>query len=69
MKRFIVTIKKANNPNHDPHSKVTGKCPVSPTCTDATGAHHSFLHEADSAVALQSYLKSLGMHVTRVEEV
>lgn len=68
MNMFIVTIKVEKNPNHNPRAKVTAVCPVSSTCTDSTGEHHSVLMEAESAEdARERVFKSAGVHVTRVE--
>lgn len=71
MSDFIVTVKLANNPTHDPKNKVTGPCPINKsTCTDVTGAHHSFLfRNALSEDIVRTYFEVLGFHVTRIEEV
>lgn len=65
---YLVTVKVKKNPNHDPHNKVTGLCPVTGLeCSDVTGEHHT----------LTSYLGSIEecrefwgkeYHVTRIEE-
>lgn len=66
---YLVTVKIPKDPDHDPHNKVTGECPVQPgkLCTDVTGQHHTTLQEATS---LEEVLAQFtGLHVTRVEEV
>lgn len=63
--RYIVTVKLPRNPDHNPRDKKTGRCPVSPECTDSTGEHHSHLVETDRLfMALERF-----SHVTRVERV
>lgn len=61
----LVTIKLPKNPKHDPHNKVTGPCPVSGSCTDVTGEHHTVLIYTDSGLEKLTALH----HITRVEEV
>lgn len=70
MLQFIVTIKLARNPKHDPHNKVVDVCPIpgndEGVCTDSTGEHHSFLTIGWTADEVR--LKwSDHYHVTRVE--
>lgn len=63
---LLVTIKLPKNPHHDPSNKVTGPCPVSRVCTDATGEHHTVLVESQEEVeALRERFK----HITRIEKV
>lgn len=70
MPDFIVTIKMSKDPNHDPKNKITGECPsTGMECTDTTGEHHSFLHQAGSAEEIRTGLQALGVHVTRIEMV
>lgn len=70
MKTFIVTIKLAKNPRHDPRNKLTGQCAVSDHCTDVTGEHHSYLTTGESLEAVRESAKDGGWtHVTRIEEV
>lgn len=67
--QYIVTVRGAKNPAHDPrHGKLTGRCDFSPVCTDVTGEHHSFLVCAPSAQIATAKVRTLGYHVTRVEE-
>lgn len=66
MTQLLVTIKLPKNPNHNPHSKVTGPCPVSRVCTDSTGEHHTVLVGNDAEV--EELRKRFG-HITRVEKV
>lgn len=70
---FIVTIRRGRNPNHDPHNKVTGSCPLEDVgaCTDQTGEHHSYLVTdwRSSASELVDKLRQEGIRVTRVEEI
>jgi hypothetical protein len=76
MSQFIVTIKLPNNPNHNPKKKQTRECECSDFCTDATGAHHSFLVESESRESVEQFFAYnnvvAGMrvgHITRIEEV
>jgi hypothetical protein len=73
MKFFIVTVKLPRNPDHNPRSKVTGKCPTNGIdCTDVTGEHHSFLVSAEDDVIHVEEIRDFytqNYHVTRVEEV
>jgi len=62
----LVTIKLPKNPNHDPHNKVTGPCPVSSECTDSTGEHHTVLVTSDEEIAA---LREEFGHITRIETV
>lgn len=66
---YIVTVRLAKNPAHDPRNKVTATCPMGKKrCTDQTGEHHSFL--VDSLVSLEEVREHFEAtyHVTRVEE-
>ena len=69
MSQFIVTVKFAQDKNHNPQNKVKGKCPMPWTgqCSDSTGAHHSRLVKAKDERDVRSMF--VGYHVTRVEEV
>lgn len=71
MNKYIVTVKLPRNPNHDPHNKVIGTCPINADviCTDVTGEHHSFIMEAASPADANNEARKLFSHVTRVEEV
>jgi hypothetical protein len=69
MAQFIVTIKLPRNPAHNPAEKQTGPCPVSPSCTDVTGQHHSYLTEAESERAARTRAEFNHGHVTRIEAV
>ena len=62
----IVTIKLPKNPQHDPHHKIAGPCPVSDWCTDSTGEHHTTLVKTDAEVAA---LREQFGHITRIEDV
>lgn len=68
---YLVTVKLAKNPEHNPRDKKTGPCPVNgKTCTDVTGAHHTFLADLVATGAEDVRLIYEGIyHVTRVEEV
>jgi hypothetical protein len=77
MRQYVVTVKLKKNPNHDPHNKVAGLCPLAEIlhqvgeCSDSTGEHHTFLYEdADHTTAemVHRYLSGQ-FHITRVEEV
>lgn len=62
----IVTVKLPKNPNHNPHAKVTGPCPVNgATCTDVTGEHHTVLITNDASLAA---LRAKFKHITRIED-
>lgn len=73
MALFIVTVKMATNPHHDPKNKVTGGCPLTSgqtLCTDNTGAHHSALVGVfDTSEEVRSHFVDMGYHVTRIESV
>lgn len=62
----LVTVKLPKNPEHDPRNKKTGLCPVSPTCTDVTGEHHTVV--ARSAAEVEELREKFG-HITRIERV
>lgn len=70
---FIVTIKLAKNPKHDPKNKQTNICPLDifSVCTDITGEHHSFLYEAPESWGIEQVTEywKIEYHVTRVEGV
>lgn len=62
----LVTVKLPKHPDHDPHNKVTGQCPVNGTlCTDVTGEHHTVLvySQLDVLMLMDKH------HITRVESV
>lgn len=61
---MLVTIKLPKNPEHDPSDKKTGPCPVSPTCTDVTGEHHTVI--ARSLAEVEALREKFG-HITRIE--
>ena len=62
---WIVTIKLPRHPDHDPHNKISGDCPVhGATCTDLTGQHHSFLIRDTDLWKLDTIEN---LHVTRIE--
>lgn len=68
--RYLVTIKLPKNPNHNPHDKKTGPCPVfGGTCTDMTGEHHTGLVETYETLAEVHDTWRLRFHVTRIEIV
>jgi hypothetical protein len=65
---YVVTVKLAGTPGHDPLNKVTGECPLGDeTCTDQTGKHHTFLVQTELSVedVITTYANQY--HVTRVE--
>lgn len=63
---MLVTIKLPKNPEHDPRNKKTGLCPVSPTCTDVTGEHHTVV--ARTVDEVEELREKFG-HITRIEKV
>ena len=67
---FIVTVKTARNPHHNPHNKKTGQCGFSKLCTDVTGEHHNFLVVAPSIKEVRKIVtKKYGkIHITRIEK-
>lgn len=70
MKTFIVTIKGARNPVHNPHAKVTGPCRIGiQDCTDSTGEHHSFLVAANDFDNARRNVLNMNpaIHITRIE--
>ena len=68
---YIVTVKLAKNPKHDPRNKKTGKCPAGVgTCTDVAGEHHSFLFGSDDPRGIEYVRENWkDYHITRIEEV
>ena len=71
MARFLVTVRLAKNPEHNPREKKTGPCPVTGLpCTDVTGEHHTFIIDASKVGAedVRDFYQDL-YHVTRVEAV
>lgn len=69
--KFLVTVRLAKNPVHNPREKKTGPCPVNgKPCTDVTGEHHTFLVDLDGedAEGVREIYDGL-YHVTRVETV
>lgn len=66
---FLVTVKLARNPEHNPRAKVTTSCPVGlgAPCTDATGEHHTYLVEATSRDVALAHAQQRYGHVTRIE--
>jgi hypothetical protein len=70
MNSYIVTVRIAKNPAHDPRNKLSGMCPIDQTrCTDTTGEHHSFLHDSIfEPEEIVSFWTRNGFHVTRVEQ-
>jgi hypothetical protein len=75
---YLVTVKCAKNPDHNPSDKKTGPCPFGGlACTDRTGEHHTFATVSVQAAAevrdLWNERGKLGttdqrFRVTRVEE-
>lgn len=61
----LVTVKLPKHPDHDPHNKVIGQCPMGGMCTDVTGEHHTVLVYSEREVAELAF----GYHITRVESV
>lgn len=65
---WLITVKLAANPAHNPQRKVSGICPFSGKhCSDITGAHHTALTTAATAGEVAAAFK--GFHITRIEEV
>jgi hypothetical protein len=69
MTPYIVTVKLAKNPEHDPSNKKVAECPASHgcVCTDTTGEHHSFIALGSDVTQVQAVWTASGYHVTRVE--
>ncbi len=69
--RYLVTIKLAKNPEHDPRNKKYGPCPANPQklCSDSTGEHHTYLEHAASINEAMDQAKMKHGHVTRVESL
>lgn len=67
---YLVTVKLDRNPDHDPHNKVTGWCPIQPdkVCTDVTGQHHTIFVEAETLSDVRKMYENL-YHVTRIESM
>ncbi len=65
---YLVTLKLARNPDHDPQNKVTGRCPANPAteCSDVTGEHHTVPVLTDEQL---EELQNAGLHITRVEKL
>jgi hypothetical protein len=68
----VVTIRLSPHPDHDPHRKLPGPCPLTDNrdtwCTDATGEHHSTLVRSDETTEeLAERMRAEGHHVTRIE--
>lgn len=69
MTTYIVTVKLPRDKTHDPKNKKTGKCAISPMCTDVTGQHHSFLTTLSPDKIHAMLDGEEGMSLTRIEEV
>jgi hypothetical protein len=68
--RYIVTVILKKNPDHNPHSKIMGACPLTnDVCTDITGEHHSELCHGESPEHITKMYEDCGFHVTRIEQV
>lgn len=69
--KYIVTVRLKLDVDHDPRRKKVGPCPVTGEfCSDVTGAHHSFLVEADGERAVTDKVEGDGFpHITRIEVV
>jgi len=68
--KAIVTVKLPWNPQHNPHRKVIGLCPVSKAiCTDVTGQHHSYIESGKNLEAIKQKAKEKYEHITRIEVV
>lgn len=71
---YIVTVRMLEkNPDHDPRSKQSGRCPVSGYCTDVTGEHHSYLltgvsGEDEARKLVYETGEAGGYRLTRLEE-
>lgn len=68
---YLVTVKMAKNPAHNPKDKKVGRCPAGEgTCTDYTGEHHTFIVRSVKGVeeVLAECRERYG-HVTRVEHM
>ena len=67
-KLYIVTVKLLKDPNHDPHNKVEGICPIDMDawCTDVTGEHHTTTVLGDEEL---EEIKKQYDHITRIESI
>lgn len=65
---YLVTVKLPKNPNHDPHNKISGPCPIAPMnfCSDTTGEHHTFVSRLDSVMEIKEMYGN-SYHITRIE--
>jgi hypothetical protein len=65
---YLVTVKLARNPAHNPRGKVTAYCPVGDEwCTDSTGEHHTFAVQTELSAEDVKMTYENQYHVTRVE--
>lgn len=66
---YLVTVKLKKNPEHNPHNKITGPCPVDwgKKCSDSTGEHHTFPSYLGSIEECKEFWSN-EYHVTRIEE-
>lgn len=69
--KAIITVKLKRNPQHDPHNKQSGKCPLKENmlCTDITGSHHTYIEEGETRAEIMWKAKHKYGHVTRIEEI
>jgi hypothetical protein len=68
---YLVTIKTAKDPTHNPRAKKTGACMANAggLCTDVTGEHHTLLIWSEHDIeVVQRYARRVFPHVTRIEE-
>lgn len=68
---YLVTLKLPSNPEHDPHNKKSGPCPLTgKACTDITGVHHTTIMNAETlGEAMRIAKDNMPYPVTRIEEM
>jgi len=69
--KTIVTVKIKKDVEHNPHNKLSGRCPVNEmACTDITGEHHSMIIEGKTLPEIRNKVKKKGYnHITRIEVI
>lgn len=69
MSVFLVTVRLPRRPEHDPHNKIAGTCPVQGDyCSDTTGEHHTVLvDDMPDIPTVQAAFERLGYKITRIE--
>jgi hypothetical protein len=62
----IVTVKLNIKQTNE---KQSGRCPVSPFCTDKNGGHHSYIEKGNSIEDIERRARIKYGHITRIEVV